>query len=107
MRLYHATSLAKARAIQARGFKSASRDYGLRDANGRPVRVSDIFFADREDADAQEAIAAGATSQFMIEIPAKVIADYELPETDKPYREWCLPAALANRYFKNRTIRPR
>ena len=35
-----------------------------------------------------------------IDIPESVIADYEIIEQSKGYREWCIPAEIVNRYMR-------
>jgi hypothetical protein len=50
---------------------------------------------------------AGAVGDEVLEVilPSEInIADWELTEEGKPYREWCVPAALLNEHAKLRLL---
>ena len=72
---------------------------------GRPFTVKGIFFSDCA-LDVNEGVAFGSDSMFLVDIPEHEIADFELVEEEKPYREWCIPASIANHYFSDRAIHP-
>lgn len=48
----------------------------------------------------------GAKSEayFVIDIPESLIVCCEVIEEGREFREWCIPAELANQYFSNRDI---
>ncbi len=104
MKLYHVTTPEAARAIKTHGFRDTRGSYGMTDANGAPFELVGVFLADRR-VDSQEGVSLRASVFFVVEIPASVLNDYELVEDGKQFREWCVPARLVNKYFKQRTPR--
>lgn len=95
MRLYHATSAAAADVIDQLGFLDGAINLGDDERTGEPFIVSGVFFSDRpvdvnEGANACEVV-------FAVDVPASVdLGDFEILQEGWPYREWCVPAALAN-----------
>jgi hypothetical protein len=72
---------------------------GERD-DGTPFHANGVFFSDRPTWDGGY---CGDPPEgwciLVVEIPEEVTAEYEFLQEDCPYREWCIPAALANHYF--------
>lgn len=94
MKLYHTTDAAET--ILANGFRDSSGSYGLTDAQERPFMLTGVFVSN-EILDVNE----GATGDDVLELtlPDDFDLDYwELIEEGKPYREWCVPAELLNRF---------
>ncbi|SRR5258707_4670736 len=93
MRLYHTTTEEAAQAIVSGGFRDATGFYML------SIELTGVWFADRPlgpDEGAAGSPELGAPV-LVIELDEAEIADYEVIEEEKPYREWCIPAELANR----------
>ncbi len=102
MRLYHGTTLADAEQVARNGFQDVNSNFGLYSAaSGEPVNTTGVFFSDLV-LDENEGICSEA--YFVLDIPNEDLASYEWMEEGKGYREWCIPAALANSFFANRTI---
>ena len=102
MWLYHGTTLANAEQVARNGFQDATSNFGLFSAtSGEPVNTTGVFFSDLV-LDENEGICSEA--YLVLEIPDEHLASYEWMEEGKGYREWCIPAALANSFFTNRTI---
>ncbi len=102
MRLYHGTTLANAEQVARNGFQDVTSNFGLYNAaSGEPVNTTGVFFSDLV-LDENEGICSEA--YFVLDIPNEHLASYEWMEEGKGYREWCIPAALANSFFANRTI---
>ncbi len=89
IRIYHRTTQAAAAAIQAHGFRDAMGTY-MTDGEH-----TGVWFADRP-LDPNEG--ASGDALLMTEIPEDQLAAFEWREEGKPYREWLIPAALANEY---------
>lgn len=86
MKLYHRTPAADA--VLAEGFRDARGNYGMRlELEG--VWLSDVPLSEQEGAE--------GASLLEIIIDETFIADNEVIEVGKPYREWIVPAALLNR----------
>jgi hypothetical protein len=84
---YHTTDAADA--ILRQGFRDATGSYGF--AN---FELTGVFLGD-SPMDINE----GATGDQVLRVvlPDDVdLGDFELVEEHKPYREWCVPAALIN-----------
>ena len=102
MRLYHGTTLANAEQVAGSGFQDVTSNFGLYSAvSGAPVNTTGVFFSDLV-LDENEGVCSQA--YFVLEIPSEHLASYEWMEEGKGYREWCIPAALANSFFIDRTI---
>jgi len=102
MRLYHGTTLANAEQVASNGFQDVTSNFGLYSAASlEPVNTTGVFFSDLV-LDENEGICS--ESYFVLEIPDQDLVSYEWMEEGKGYREWCVPAALANSFFTNRTI---
>ncbi len=84
---YHTTDAADE--ILRHGFRDSTGSYGLVDSE-----LTGVFLGD-SPMDINE----GATGDqvLRVEFPDDVdLDDFELVEEHKPYREWCVPAALIN-----------
>ena len=102
MRLYHGTTLANAEQVASSGFQDATGNFGLYSAvSNEPVNTTGVFFSDLV-LDENEGVCSQA--YFVLEIPGERLASYEWIEEGKGYREWCIPASLANSFFTDRTI---
>ncbi len=102
MRLYHGTTLANAEQVASSGFQDVTNNFGLYSAaSGEPVNTTGVFFSDLV-LDENEGICSEA--YFVLDIPNEHLASFEWMEEGKGYREWCIPAALANSFFADRTI---
>jgi hypothetical protein len=87
MHVYHVTTRDKADFIEAHGFRDGRGRY-MTDSGLEGVFVSD------QPLDAN----SGAVGDlaFEIDVPVALIAEYELIEEGKGYREWIVPASLLN-----------
>lgn len=86
--LYHRTDAADL--ITAHGFADGHGTY-LTGAWQSGVFLSDYPLECSEGAEGDQLI--------RVTIPDEAdVADYEWIEEGKPYREWCIPAAIVNRY---------
>ena len=102
MRLYHGTTLGNAELVASNGFQDSTSNFGLYSAaSSEPINTTGVFFSDLV-LDENEGICSEA--YLVLEIPDEHLASYEWMEEGKGYREWCIPAALANSFFTNRTI---
>ena len=102
MRLYHGTTLVNAEQVANNGFQDATSNFGLYNAvSSEPINTTGVFFSDLV-LDENEGICSEA--YIVLEIPDEHLGSYEWMEEGKGYREWCIPAALANSFFTNRTI---
>ena len=102
MRLYHGTTLVNAEQVSGNGFQDVTSNFGLYSgASGEPVNTTGVFFSDLV-LDENEGICSEA--YFVLEIPDEHLASYEWIEEGKGYREWCIPAALANSFFMDRIV---
>jgi hypothetical protein len=93
--LYHRTRSASAEAIQSGGFSDRT-DYYMTD-----TLHSGVWFSDRP-LDEQE----GASGEVLLSlrVPESAVAPYEWVEEGKPYREWLIPASLANAFLSTLTV---
>jgi hypothetical protein len=87
MRLYHATTPENAAAILIYGFKNGE-DFSM---GIKGVFLSSYPFNVNDGAERFRTV-------LNVKIPVNLIADYEVIEDGKPYREWCVPAEIVNRY---------
>ena len=87
MILYHCTTEAAAAAILANGFR-----------NNGPFTVLGLYGVFFSNYPVNIMEGAKGDTYLTVNIPAKLIKDCELIEEGKPYREWCIPAALVNQY---------
>lgn len=92
MKLYHTTTAAAAAAILRDGFSDATGSYGF---VGK--QFTGVFFSDEP-----VGINEGAKGDPVLEDPVLVV---DIPEEEilefgwvDAIREWCIPAALVNRY---------
>ena len=87
---YHTTDSADA--IRREGFRDATGFYMM------ALELTGVFLGDRP-MDANEG--AKGVQVLRVEFPDDVDLDeYQLIEDGKPYREWCVPAALINDHAK-------
>jgi hypothetical protein len=95
MRLYHVTDRASAEAILSEGFKDAEV---LHDDSELLIGVwlSDRCLAGEDDVGPR--LGPVADVALCIEVPTEVAEAYERRDSAKPYREFCVPAALLNDY---------
>jgi len=85
---YHRTTRAIAKSVLSGGFRDATGTY-LTDREHGGVWVSDVQLDENEG--------AGGDALLVIEgLEPREIAPYEWIEAGKPYREWCVPAAILN-----------
>jgi hypothetical protein len=89
MKLYHATTQENVNNILANGFRDAKGFYAT------SVWMKGIFLSNYPT-DWNEGTKGDIT--ITVNIPLALIADYELIEEGKPYREWYVPAEIVNRY---------
>jgi hypothetical protein len=93
VRLHHTTTKLNANRIMRDGFRNASGDYGL-----ATTILTGVWFAS-EPLGVNEGCAdepSLGAPVIVIELDEGQIHEYELIEEGKPYREWCVPAELAN-----------
>lgn len=84
---YHTTDAADA--ILRGGFRDATGSYMLHDFELTGVFLGDSPMTVNEGANGDQVL--------RVEMPDDVdLADFELIEDGKPYREWCVPATLIN-----------
>ena len=89
MILIHRTGPESAADILKNGFVDGPAYTELADIAG-------VFLSDRP-LDSNESANGGVLLEVQIGLHEADLADFELVEDDKPYREWCVPAALVNR----------
>jgi len=91
--LYHWTTRERAQAILAGGFKDRESNFGM------SVRVRGVWLSDRPlghdqfGGFEQDTLLRGTLS-----VGEEAIADHEVIEEGKGYREWVLPAELVNQH---------
>lgn len=105
MKLYHTTTVEQAEIIKSKGFRDAEGSYGLAYDDGTPFHIRGVFFSDFPLGPG-DGLFTNASEVFVIEIPEDMIKGYEIIEESKGYREWCIPAAVANKYFTKRESVP-
>ena len=106
MKLYYTTTYSRAELIQTQGFQDPRGVVGTiaEEALWRPYSLKGVIFSQRpSDSSATD------KAVLVIDAPEEAIARFELIEEDEEevkegYREWCIPAEVANRYFTDRTI---
>jgi hypothetical protein len=89
MKLYHATTQESAAFILANGFRDAKGFYAT------SVWMKGVFLSNYPT-DWNEGTKGDIT--LTVKIPLALIGDFELITEGKPYREWCVPADIVNRY---------
>jgi hypothetical protein len=98
MILFHVTTTRAAASIRKSGFRERRKYLGIGDG-GQAMHVRGVWFSDRPWF-AGGAISADAVpSRLRIveaDFPGRSIRKYEIKNAGAPYREWCIPAALAN-----------
>jgi hypothetical protein len=86
MRLFHTT--AAAAAILRDGFRDSTGGYGFAELELTGIWLGDSPMTANEGAKGAQVLA--------VEIDEELLANYEVIEDGKPYREWCAPADLVN-----------
>ena len=99
MKLYHTTIPERAKTIRSEGFCDTRDNYGLMHKDGAPFHICGVFFSDKP-LGCENGLLPGASHVFVIEIPDEIIEPYEIIEEGKGYREWCIPARVANEYLR-------
>ncbi len=105
MRLFHTTSEEAATAILRDGFHDAAGSYGFVSWSS-PVCSSPIRPWGFNEGAVDDPVVGAPV--LVVEIPEEVIAEHEIIEDAKPegvYREWIVPAELANGYGRPKVIR--
>lgn len=101
MRLYHTTTRSAGAEILSSGFRDTTGHYGFTGDDGAPLELTGVWFANRP-LDVHEG-AAGSPSNgdpvLVIAVEESEIAAYELSTMPELYREWCMPAEIANRHL--------
>jgi hypothetical protein len=88
LRLFHATTEAAAASIFTSGFRDSTLYIDGLELTG--VWLSDIPL-DRQEG-------TKGTEVLVVDLPEELLADYELIEDEKTYREFCVPSGTVNRY---------
>ena len=102
MKLYHGATRDNAKQILADGFQDLTSNFGLFNAvTGDPVNTTGVFFSNVV-LDENEGVSS--ETYFVLNIPDIELTNYEWFEEGKGYREWCVPADLANLYLVDRTV---
>ena len=102
MKLYHGAAIVHAKQMLAEGFENLTNNFGLFNAaTGEPVNTTGVFFSDVV-LDENEGV--NSEAYLVLDIPDAELTQYEWFEEGKGYREWCIPAELANLYFLDRAI---
>jgi hypothetical protein len=100
MVLYHRTNPQAAEAILQQGFRDDTKNYTTEDP------YSGVWLS-TEPLDEN----SGASGDIVLEVTTKMteseIAQYEVVEEGKGYREFCIPAAVINRKMKIRIVEDR
>ena len=102
MKLYHGATRDNAKQILADGFQDLTSNFGLFNAvTGDPVNTTGVFFSNVV-LDENEGVSS--ETYFVLDIPDIELTNFEWLEEGKGYREWCVPAHLANLYLVDRTV---
>ena len=88
--LYHTTTTDRAAAILHDGFRDAKGHYGT------DIELCGVWLSDQA-LDVNEGVHGDTVLVVTLSVSLSDLADYELIEEGKPYREWCIPAELVNR----------
>jgi hypothetical protein len=93
MRLYHVTDRSSAEAIITDGFQDAEV---IHDDSELLIGVwlADRCLADEEDVGPRAGPVADVA--LLVELSDEIVERYEHADAAKPYREFCVPAALLN-----------
>lgn len=87
LRYFHRTAAAEA--ILREGFRDGEGSYMLIGATLKGVFLADTPLDENEGARGDDLLA--------VDLPGELDLDeFEIIEEEKPYREWCVPAALIN-----------
>lgn len=101
MRLYHTTTANAAEAILHAGIQDETGSYGFWNKD-EPVSLTGVWFADRplgvSEGAADDPVLGAPV--LIIEVDEAAIAAFEMSTLPEVYREWCIPAELANRHLQ-------
>jgi hypothetical protein len=86
--LYHVTGMDAALAITQTGFRDGTVFFGGMSLTG--IWVSSFPLSEMEGAKGDVVL------EIALALPETEIANFEVIEEDKPYREWCIPAQTLN-----------
>jgi hypothetical protein len=93
MRLYHVTDRESAERIREQGFQDAEVIH-----DDREVLIG-VWLADRclaGEEDVGPRLGPVADVALWLDLPAETVEPYERTDPEKPYREFCVPAAIVN-----------
>jgi hypothetical protein len=82
-------------ALPCRPGVTAEEAAGYEDDAGEPVRLFGVRVSD-VPLDANEGTKGDTVLVVNLRVPPSYLADYELVEEGRTYREWCIPAAILN-----------
>jgi hypothetical protein len=85
--LFHVCAYEAAEAILSRGFRDGHGTYGT------DVELCGVWLSDRP-LDANEGAWGDAVLAVNFSVPLTALADYEVIEEGRSYREWCVPARV-------------
>jgi hypothetical protein len=86
--LYHVTGIEAALAITQIGFRDGTVFFGGMSLTG--IWVSNFPLSE------MEGVKGDAVLEIALALRETEIANFEIIEDDKPYREWCIPARILN-----------
>jgi hypothetical protein len=100
VRLYHTTDASAFEAILQPGFQDKTGSYGFVNDH-RPASLTGVWFANRplgvSEGAADEPVLGAPV--LVIDVDEEAVAAYELTTRSGTYREWCIPAELANHHL--------
>jgi hypothetical protein len=105
MRLYHTTTVEAAAPILQSGFKDGPVNYGALWLDDEP---GGVWFANKPLGFGEGAAGDPAMDDpvLVVDIEETAITDCEWIEDDEPYREWLIPAQLANAHLLGWITKP-
>jgi hypothetical protein len=83
--LFHATTTERAKAILRDGFGDGRGNYMAE------IELPGVWLSDYP-LDANESAWGDAVLAVSFALPLSCLAEFEVVEDDKPYREWCVPS---------------
>jgi hypothetical protein len=92
--LYHCVSNWQADSILKAGFTDAATSHSQSDDRPASVAFTDVPMRG----------AYGGTTCIVIEVSEDAVLPYESPEADAGYRQFALPAEVANRYERRAVV---
>jgi len=88
MKFFHRTRAKNAASILKRGFQDATGNYMMN------TTVTGVWVSDKI-LDGNEGACGDTVLQIEVKISKRDLDFYEVKEEGKPYREWCIPARIA------------